>query len=162
MYIAGSYSPFKPIIRIDSFVTTLKVMASKQRPKKLSILGSNGQEFTFLLKGHEDLRQDERVMQLFGLVNSLLANSFETSRDNLAIQRYAVIPLSHNCGLISWVAYCTTFHGLIKNYREKKKISTNLEYQIMLKKAPHFDKLKRMQKVEVFEHALEMTKGKLI
>lgn len=29
----------------------------------------------------------------------------------------------------------------------------------MLKKAPHFDKLKRMQKVEVFEHALEVTKG---
>jgi len=123
------------------------------------MLGSNGQEFTFLLKGHEDLRQDERVMQLFGLVNSLLANSFETSCDNLAIQRYAVIPLSHNCGLISWVPQCDTFHSLIKSYREKKKISTNLEYQIMLKKAPHFDKLKRMQKVEIFEHALEMTKG---
>jgi hypothetical protein len=28
--------------------------------------------YTFLLKGHEDLRQDERVMQLFGLVNELL------------------------------------------------------------------------------------------
>lgn len=28
----------------------------------------------FLLKGHEDLRQDERVMQLFGLVNTLLLN----------------------------------------------------------------------------------------
>jgi FKBP12-rapamycin complex-associated protein len=25
------------------------------------------------LKGHEDIRQDERVMQLFGLVNTLLA-----------------------------------------------------------------------------------------
>lgn len=58
--------------------------------------------------GHEDLRQDERVMQLFGLVNTILANSFETSRDNLAIQRYAVIPLSHNCGLISWVPHCDT------------------------------------------------------
>ena len=40
--------------------------------------GSNGSEFMFLLKGHEDLRQDERVMQLFGLVNTLLANDPET------------------------------------------------------------------------------------
>ena len=27
--------------------------------------GSNGQEYMFLLKGHEDLRQDERVMYVF-------------------------------------------------------------------------------------------------
>ena len=47
------------------------------------IAGSNGQEYMFLLKGHEDLRQDERVMQLFGLVNSLLLNNPETFRRNL-------------------------------------------------------------------------------
>ena len=50
----------------------------------------------FLLKGHEDLRQDERVMQFFSLVNSLLVNDPETLRRNLAIQRFAVIPLSTN------------------------------------------------------------------
>ena len=36
---------------------------SKQRPRKLTIYGSDGREYQFLLKGHEDLRQDERVMQ---------------------------------------------------------------------------------------------------
>lgn len=40
----------------------------------------------FLLKGHEDLRQDERVMQLFGLVNTLLLNDPKTFRHNLTIQ----------------------------------------------------------------------------
>lgn len=45
--------------------------------------GSNGHEFVFLLKGHEDLRQDERVMQLFGLVNTLLANDPTSLRKNL-------------------------------------------------------------------------------
>lgn len=45
--------------------------------------GSNGKDFTFLLKGHEDLRQDERVMQLFGLVNTLLIKDPETSRRNI-------------------------------------------------------------------------------
>lgn len=46
-------------------------------------LGSNGRDFMFLLKGHEDLRQDERVMQLFGLVNTLLTNDPETFKRHL-------------------------------------------------------------------------------
>ena len=45
--------------------------------------GSNGCDFMFLLKGHEDLRQDERVMQLFGLVNTLLNNDPETFKRHL-------------------------------------------------------------------------------
>lgn len=45
--------------------------------------GSDGKEYQFLLKGHEDLRQDERVMQLFGLVNSLLRNNPDTLHRNL-------------------------------------------------------------------------------
>jgi hypothetical protein len=42
--------------------------------------------YRFLLKGHEDLRQDERVMQLFGLVNALLSNDPETSKRDLLIK----------------------------------------------------------------------------
>ena len=42
-------------------------------------------------------------MQLFGLTNALLANHRDTSKRNLAIRRYAVIPLSPNCGIIGWV-----------------------------------------------------------
>lgn len=56
-------------------------------------------------------------MQLFGLVNTLLSNDFETSRRDLAIQRYEVIPLSPNSGLIEWVPHCDTIHALIKQYR---------------------------------------------
>ena len=56
------------------------------------------------LQGHEDLRQDERVMQLFGLVNTMLANDRTTAERDLSIARYAVIPLSPNSGLIGWVS----------------------------------------------------------
>lgn len=38
-------------------------------------------------QGHEDLRQDERVMQLFGLVNALLAKDRRTNKHDLSIQR---------------------------------------------------------------------------
>lgn len=48
----------------------------------------------FLLKGHEDIRQDERVMQFFGLVNTLLSIDPQTSKKDLYIRRYPIIPLS--------------------------------------------------------------------
>ncbi|CAB3378482.1 Hypothetical predicted protein [Cloeon dipterum] len=157
--VPGSYNPGQPPIRIASIVPSLSVISSKQRPRKLSIKGSNGKEYMFLLKGHEDLRQDERVMQLFGLVNTLLINDPDTFRRNLTIQRYAVIPLSTNSGLIGWVPHCDTLHTLIRDYREKKKILLNIEHRIMLRMAPDYDHLTLMQKVEVFEHALEHTQG---
>lgn len=135
------------------------MITSKQRPRKLLIRGSNGKDYMFLLKGHEDLRQDERVMQLFGLVNTLLQKDPDTFRRNLTIQRYAVIPLSTNSGLIGWVPHCDTLHTLIRDYREKKKILLNIEHRIMLRMAPDYDHLTLMQKVEVFEHALEHTHG---
>lgn len=59
-------------------------------------------------------------MQLFGLVNALLASERPTARVNLSIQRYAIMPLSNNSGLIGWVPNCDTMHQLIKRYRESK------------------------------------------
>ncbi|KAK4336720.1 hypothetical protein RND71_043564 [Anisodus tanguticus] len=157
--VPGIYHPNKPIVKISRINSDLQVIASKQKPRKLCIRGSNGKDFLFLLKGHEDLRQDERVMQLFGLVNTLLACSFQTRRRNLAIQRYSVIPLSHNSGLIGWVPHCDTLHTLIKDYRDRKKTLLNIEHRIMLRKAPNFDRLTIMQKVEIFEHVLDSTNG---
>ncbi|KAM5132577.1 serine/threonine-protein kinase mTOR [Mantella aurantiaca] len=157
--VPGTYDPNQPIIRIQSIAPSLQVITSKQRPRKLTLMGSNSHEFMFLLKGHEDLRQDERVMQLFGLVNTLLANDPASLRKNLSIQRYAVIPLSTNSGLIGWVPHCDTLHALIRDYREKKKILLNIEHRIMLRMAPDYDHLTLMQKVEVFEHAVNNTAG---
>lgn len=52
------------MVTISSFAPQLVVITSKQRPRKLTIHGSDGEDYAFLLKGHEDLRQDERVMQV--------------------------------------------------------------------------------------------------
>ena len=57
-------------------------------------------------QGHEDLRQDERVMQLFGLVNTMLAHDRITAERDLSIARYAVIPLSPNSGMASALTVC--------------------------------------------------------
>jgi hypothetical protein len=49
-------------------------------------------------------------MQLFGLLNSLLRHHPATSRNNLHITRYNVMPLSANSGIIGWVKNCDTIH----------------------------------------------------
>ncbi|KAL6517525.1 hypothetical protein OROMI_033226 [Orobanche minor] len=157
--VPGTYKADSPVVTIASFAPQLVVITSKQRPRKLTINGSDGEEYAFLLKGHEDLRQDERVMQLFGLVNTLLANSRKTAEKDLSIQRYEVIPLSPNSGLIGWVPNCDTLHHLIREYRDARKITLNQEHKLMLSFAPDYDHLPLISKVEVFEYALQNTEG---
>eukprot|EP01065_Artemidia_motanka_P017505 TRINITY_DN2095_c0_g2_i2.p1 TRINITY_DN2095_c0_g2~~TRINITY_DN2095_c0_g2_i2.p1 ORF type:complete len:2522 (+),score=807.37 TRINITY_DN2095_c0_g2_i2:103-7668(+) len=148
-------------VRIKSFRPMLTVMPSKQRPRRMSIYGNDGVEYQFLLKANEDLRLDERVMQLFGLVNALLQSDGATAVEPaLQIQRYSVIPLSSNVGLIGWVDKCDTLHALVKGFRERKSIRINVEYLHMTNLcSPHdaFDVLPLLNKVELFEHAMGHT-----
>ena len=157
--VPGTYRSGAPIVRIEHFDSTFTVINSKQRPRKLNVSGSDGSSYSFLLKGHEDIRQDERVMQLFGLCNTLLANDTECYKRHLNIQRYPAIPLSQNSGLLGWVPNSDTLHVLIREYRESRKILLNIEHRIMLQMAPDYDNLTLMQKVEVFGYALDNTTG---
>jgi len=157
--VPGTYQSGKPVVRIASFDPVSTVIQSKQRPRKLTLRGSDGMQYTYALKGHEDIRQDERVMQLFGLVNTLLANDPECLKRHLNIQRYAAIPLSTQSGLLGWVPHSDTLHMLIKDYRESRKILLNIEQRIMLQMAPDYDNLTLMQKVEVFSYAMDNTTG---
>ena len=157
--VPGTYRSGEPIVRIMSFDPTFNVISSKQRPRKVEITGSDGTIYPFCLKGHEDLRQDERVMQLFGLCNTLLSNDSESYKRHLNIQRYPAIPLSQNSGLLGWVPNSDTVHQLIREYRESRKILLNIEHRIMLQMAPDYDNLTLMQKVEVFGYALDNTTG---
>ncbi|KAK4993720.1 phosphatidylinositol kinase-related protein kinase tor1 [Elasticomyces elasticus] len=157
--VPGTYQSGKPVVRIASFDPVSTVIQSKQRPRKLTLKGSDGLSYTYALKGHEDIRQDERVMQLFGLVNTLLANDPECLKRHLNIQRYAAIPLSTQSGLLGWVPNSDTLHVLIREYRESRKILLNIEHRIMLQMAPDYDNLTLMQKVEVFGYALDNTTG---
>jgi serine/threonine-protein kinase mTOR len=158
--IPGSYRVDGSYVKIDRFIPNVQIISSKQRPRKIALRGSDGRDYVFLLKGHEDLRQDERVMQLFGLVNALLERDRQTKKHDLRIQRYAVSPLSHNAGLVGWVPHTDTLHSLIRDYRQSKRVPLNLEHRDMLRIAPDYDQLTVMQKVEVFIEALKKSAGK--
>ena len=49
---------------------------------------------------------------------------------------------------------------LYSDFREAKKISLNIEHREMMKMAPDYDHLTVMQKVEVFDTALQLAAGK--
>ncbi|KAK0217827.1 phosphatidylinositol 3-kinase [Armillaria fumosa] len=159
LVVPGTYQSGREIIKIFSFSPKLPVIASKQRPRRLTLRGSDGRDYQYVLKGHEDLRQDERVMQLFSLVNTLLSVDNNSYMRRLHIQRFPVIPLAPNAGLLGWVQGSDTFHVLVRDYRDSRKVLLNIEYRLMLQTAPDYESLTLLQKVEVFEYALENTTG---
>lgn len=155
----GCYRSSGELIRIKAFTPDVEVIASKQRPRRINLIGTDGKSYQFLLKGNEDLRQDERVMQLFGLINECLDNDRTTSNQGLRIVRYSVLPLSNNSGLIGWVENCDTLNQLVKKYREQKGLRLNVENKILQTKCPHYNKLPVINKVEVFTQVQEETSG---
>ena len=75
-------------------------------------------------------------MQLFSLVNNLLSVDIDCFKRRLHIQRYSVIPLAPQAGLIGWVPESDTLHVLIKDYRDSRKVLLNIEYRLMLQVCP--------------------------
>lgn len=155
----GTYAADGPTVRIASFSPHITVLSSKQKPRKVSMLGSNGRWYRFLLKGHEDLRQDERVMQLFGLVNTLLASNAGTGKQDLAIRRYSVTPLSQNVGVVGWVAAHDTLQELVEAFRVPRKVLMNIEHRVVIQTAPQYDTLPLLGKLELFTKVMTNTMG---
>jgi FKBP12-rapamycin complex-associated protein len=122
-------------------------------------MGDDGREYVFLLKGHEDTRQDERVMQLFGLVNTLLSTDPKTCKKDLNIRRYPVIPLSHDAGLIGMVPNCDTLNQLIRDHRTQSNIIFNTETKTMEQMFENYENCPLLNKVEIFRYAQNHTLG---
>ncbi|CAJ1013169.1 Domain (DUF3385)/FAT domain/FKBP12-rapamycin binding domain [Leishmania naiffi] len=158
LVVPGQYNDTGVYPRISSFQSTLKVMNSKQHPRRLYMTGTDGVLYKFLLKGHEDLRLDERVMQLLAFVNTLLEKHSAIQRRDCMIQVFSVTPLSENAGLVGWVDHCDTLHQLIKDYRVHSKY-LSIEVNLMLSFNVDLDRLQVIQHVEPFEFALEQTEG---
>nr|CCC47348.1 putative phosphatidylinositol 3-kinase tor, fragment [Trypanosoma vivax Y486] len=148
-----------------SFHDMLHVIPSKQRPKRLGVTTVDGRTQKYLLKGREDLRLDERVMQLFRLVNTLMMTDSRTCKNpSFQIQRYSVTPLKDTVGLIGWVSGCDTLHTLVTKYRELRGIPPELELRMMnqiilCEKPKAYDCLTIMSKVEVVEFLADHTSG---
>ncbi|KAG2951098.1 hypothetical protein PC129_g2200 [Phytophthora cactorum] len=101
-------------VRILSFDSILGVLASKQLPKRLTVHCSDEKDYTFLVKGGEDLRLDQRIEQLFGVMNQILDADPRCRDQRLSLTTYDVIPMTQEIGLLEWVGGTSTLKGVIE------------------------------------------------
>lgn len=90
-------------VYIESFDQKVKFFDSMRRPRSLSILGSDGRLYTFVVKCGEDLRQDRRVQQIFHQMNEALHSNMYCRSKRIQIETYDVIPVTTEIGLIEFV-----------------------------------------------------------
>lgn len=142
---------------IVSFSANLDVIPSKKRPRRIQLNGSDGYVYTYCLKGNEDIRMDERVMQLFGMVNMLLSQSGCPSES--FIHRFPVIPISSNVGLLGWVENSNTINNTICQYRTTvSKVRTHHESNVLrtaVENAGPWEKLSIIQRTEILDFVMQ-------
>nr|KAJ3419635.1 serine/threonine-protein kinase M1 [Polyrhizophydium stewartii] len=134
-----SHKPFpRDLPTIARFHDQIEVMSSLQRPRKITIQGSDGRDFIFLCKPADDLRKDSRLMEFNSMINRLLRKDPEARKRGLHIRTYAVVPLNEECGIIEWVRHTVGFRNiLIKSYKAKNIYTHHTEIkQLMERKTP--------------------------
>jgi serine/threonine-protein kinase ATR len=71
------------LIVFKGFLDEIDIMRSLAKPRKITIMGSNGQIYTFLGKPKDDLRKDARLMDFNAIINKLLKANSESRRRQL-------------------------------------------------------------------------------
>eukprot|EP00026_Physarum_polycephalum_P000029 Phypoly_transcript_00029.p1 GENE.Phypoly_transcript_00029~~Phypoly_transcript_00029.p1 ORF type:complete len:2984 (-),score=506.25 Phypoly_transcript_00029:303-8192(-) len=102
-------------ITISSFDPVVTVLPTKTKPKKMWLVGSNGQRYAYLLKGREDMHLDERIMQFLSVVNTVLMGTSHLLR----ARHYAVIPLADRAGLLKWADGAVPLFSLYKSWYKR-------------------------------------------
>lgn len=73
-------------------------MLSLRKPKRIVIRGHDEKEYPFLVKGGEDLRQDQRIEQLLEVMNAILSRDAACSQRNMQLRTYRVVPMTSRYG----------------------------------------------------------------
>lgn len=111
-------------IKIVKFDDKITIFTSLRMPIKLKIYCSNGRSYTFLVKYGEDLRQDERIQQIFYHMSGLLKSDERCRSHQLTIKGYLVVPITTFCGILSFVEHTTSMYDLVRHALEKREGST--------------------------------------
>ncbi|XP_068960779.1 serine/threonine-protein kinase ATR isoform X2 [Petaurus breviceps papuanus] len=136
---------------ISGFDDMVEILPSLQKPKKISLKGSDGKFYIMMCKPKDDLRKDCRLMEFNSLINKCLRKDAESRRRELHIRTYAVIPLNDECGIIEWVNNTAGLRLILtKLYKEKGVYMTGKELrQCMLPKTAALS-----EKLKVFREFL--------
>ncbi|KAJ5895477.1 hypothetical protein N7495_007168 [Penicillium taxi] len=119
-YLKG-FRPFPgDATTIEAVLDEAQILSSLQKPRRISIRGSDGKIYNVLCKPKDDLRKDQRLMEFNNMINRFLKRDVQSSKRRMYIKTYAVTPLNEECGLIEWVNNLRTLREIVlKLLREK-------------------------------------------
>lgn len=98
------------VVRIND---RIQVMHSMVQPKKIEIECSDGRTCNFLCKPKDDLRRDNRVMEIISVMNRLFDRDPECRRRSLGAVTFSAIPIREDAGIIEWVSDTITLRAAI-------------------------------------------------
>ena len=121
-----TFTPFaKEPVTISAFLDDAMVLSSLQKPRRLSIRGTDGKVYNVMAKPKDDLRKDQRLMEFNTMINRFLKRDVEASKRRLYIRTYAVVPLNEECGLIEWVENLKTLRDILLKLYKERNITPN-------------------------------------
>ncbi|XP_003702936.2 serine/threonine-protein kinase ATR isoform X1 [Megachile rotundata] len=129
-----NHNPFSlKWVHISGIEDNVAIMPSLQRPRRITLRGSDGREYLFMCKPKDDLRRDFRLMEFNDIVNKYLQNDPESRQRRLYIRTYSVVPLNEECGLVEWVPNLVGFRPIIISlYKERGIAISNRELRSMI------------------------------
>lgn len=82
-------------------------------PKMFSVHDTAGKEHHQIVKGHDDLRQDAVMQQLFRLLNDIFGEKTHSPQADLRFRTFQVVPLSPCAGIMECVTDAITLGELL-------------------------------------------------
>ena len=111
--ILSDFQKDNALVTVASVEDDIAVMSSLQKPKRIIFIGSDGKSYPFLAKPKDDLRKDNRMMEVAGVLNALFAEDPDARERDLYLRRFAVVPISEDSGLVEWVVNTKPVRSLI-------------------------------------------------
>ncbi|SCV68802.1 BQ2448_923 [Microbotryum intermedium] len=119
-----THQPFpERLPSFKDFDDAITIMSSLQKPRKITVIGSDGMHYSFLCKPKDDLRKDARLMEFNSMIIKLLKKDSDARGRRLGIRTYAVVPLNEDCGLIEWVPHVVVLRGVLNKAYQAKGIA---------------------------------------
>lgn len=107
-------------ISLKTFSNDIQILPTKTKPKKLIMIGSDGQRYPYLFKGLEDLHLDERIMQFLEICNHMFSKEDKSGEKKYFARHYSVTPLGPRSGLIQWVDGATPLFALYRRWQQRE------------------------------------------
>ncbi|XP_029733989.2 serine/threonine-protein kinase ATR-like [Aedes albopictus] len=108
------------LVYINGIREEFTILQSLQKPRKITLIGSDGHDYIMMMKPKDDLRKDFRLMEFNAVVKQYLYKDPDAKHRRLNIRTYAVLPLNEECGIIEWVENLNTFRSIICTYYKQR------------------------------------------